>query len=135
MAFSSIDYTYSSSNAINPATGEQILNGTTSTMEQQGSTAIFDVNMTGGLIALIVVLVVVGAVAGIRVLGSGLSTYSVALIHKSAVYYGLWGVFSGLSYVAFASLPIFGLFLWVGLTLIYSLGFFQTLNGSNTGEE
>lgn len=135
MAYSSIDYTYSSSNTIDPATGEQIVNGTSSTLEQQGSNAIFDVNMTAGLIALIIALVVVGAVAGIRVLGSGLSNYSVQLIHKAAVYYGLWGIFSALSYVAFSSIPIFGLFLWIGLTLVYSIGFFQTLNAQGGGDE
>jgi len=135
IVYSNIDYTYSNTNAINPATGQQTINETETGLEQSGSDAIFNVNMTTGLIALIIALVVVGAVAGIRILGSGLSTYSVQLIHKAAVYYGLWGIFSALSYIAFASIPFFGVFLWIGLTLIYTLGFYQTLNSAGGADE
>jgi hypothetical protein len=90
--------------------------------------------MTTGLIALIIVLVVVGVVAGIRVLGSGLSSYSVMLIHKSTVYYGLWGVFSAFSFGLFLGIPIFGVLIWFALTLVYSIGFFSTLNSSESGD-
>jgi len=134
IATSQIDYSYSSENSIDAATGEQILNGTSSQLEQPSEDAIFNINMTAGFLALIIALVIVGAVAGIHVLGSGLSDYSVQLIHKAAVYYGFFGVFSALSLIAFTSLPLgLGGFFWVGLTLIYTLGFYESLNNSGGG--
>jgi hypothetical protein len=91
--------------------------------------------MTTGLIILIIVFVTVGVLAGIRILGSGLSSYSVQLIHKATVYYGLWSIFSAFSITSFTIIPIFGLFIWFGLTLIYTIGFFQTLNGGTEDDD
>lgn len=128
-----LDLTYSNSTSQSQS-GNQTLNSEESELQQETTTALFDINMTTGIVALIIALVAVGVVAGIHVLGSGLSDYSVQLIHKSCIYYGLWGVFSALSFMAFLNIPIFGLVLWLGLTLIYSIGFFQTLNISSGSE-
>ena len=127
--FSNTDLTYSGSLSDIASGGNQTLTGEEQEISQEISDAVFDINMTTGIIALIIGLVAIGVVAGIRVLGSGLSEYSIKLIHKSATYYGLWGVFSALSFTLFSGIPTFGLFIWLGLTLVYSLGFFQTLDG------
>lgn len=108
--------------------GNQTLTGSTDTLTQETQSTEFSINMQTGIIALIIGLVIIGVLAGIRVLGSGLSEYSVKLIYKSSTYYGLWGIFSVLSYNCFQELPFFGIFLWLGLTIVYSMGFFQTLN-------
>ena len=126
---SDFDLSYSGTLEEISAEGNQTLNEEESKYIKETSSAVFDINMTTGIIALIIGLVAVGVIAGIRILGSGLSEYSVKLIHKSTVYYGLWGIFSAFSFVAFESIPFFGLFIWLGLTLIYSLGFFKTLEG------
>ena len=107
--------------------GNQTANEAETEIRQEMGDAVFDINMTSGLIALIIGLVAVGVVAGVQFLGSGLDTYSVKLIHKSTTYFGLWGIFSALSFTVFSSIPFFGLFIWLGLTLVYTLGFFQTL--------
>lgn len=110
--------------------GNQTLNDEESQLTQEAADAVFDVNMVAGFIALIIGLVAVGVVAGIRVLGSGLSEYSVQLIHKAALYYGIFGVLSAFSFTALIGIPYFGGFFWFGITLAYSLGFFQSLGGS-----
>ena len=124
---SSSDLSYSNTLAGIAQEGTQSINDTSSELRQEAADAVFNVNMTAGFIALIIGLVAVGVVAGIRVLGSGLSEYSVQLIHKAAVYYGIFGVLSALSFTALFNIPYFGGFFWFGLTLAYSLGFFQSL--------
>jgi len=124
---SSSDLSYSNTLAGIAQEGNQTLNEEESQLRQEAADAAFNINMTAGFIALIIGLVAVGVVAGIKVLGSGLDTYSVQLIHKSTVYFGLWGVFSALAVTGFLSVPLFGAFFWFGLTLAYSLGFFQSL--------
>jgi hypothetical protein len=126
----SIDYA-SVQSYVYTSEGNQTLNGTPSFLQQQDSGIIFSLSMVTGIVILITAFVIVGVLAGIRVLGSGLSNYSVQLIHKSAVYYGLWAIFSAISFPVFAIIPLFGIFIWFILTLIYSLGFFQTLNAGD----
>ena len=115
--------------------GSQTLDEVTYDLSPEQTDAVFDINLSSGFLALVIGLVAVGILAGIKVLGSGLSNFSVALIYKSTTYYGIWGVFSALSYAVFASFPYnFGILFWFGLTLIYSLGFFQTLgSGGSSG--
>ena len=127
--YSNTNLGYSGSLSDIASGGNQTLTGEEQEISQEISDAVFDINMTTGIVALIIGLVAIGVIAGIRVLGSGLSEYSVKLIHKSATYYGLWGVFSALSFGLFSGIPTFGLFIWLGLTLVYSLGFFSTLDG------
>lgn len=135
LTYDTIDVEYSGTLDEFDASGEQAINGTSQEFQQATEGAVFDINATTGIIALIIGLVAVGVIAGIKILGSGLSEFSVKLIYNATTYYGLWGIFSSLSYVAFSSIPYtVGLFLWLGLTLLYSLGFFQTLNGGGGGE-
>lgn len=128
-----IDFTYSNTLEGQASQGNQTINEEQSEYTGEATDAVFDINMTTGIIALIIGLVVVGVVAGIRILGSGLSEHSVKLIYNSTTYYGLWGVFSALSFPLFLAIDFLqaGLFAWLILTLIYSLGFFQTMNGSS----
>jgi len=126
--YSEIDLSYNETISDIISGGNQTVTGSEEEIQQEIGDAVFNINMVTGIIALIIGLVAVGVVAGIRILGSGFSDYAVKLIHKSATYYGLWGVFSALSITTFLGIPYFGLFFWLGLTLLYSLGFFQTLD-------
>lgn len=87
--------------------------------------AAFNVEMTTGVIALIIAMSAVAVLAGLRLFSSGLSETSIKIIYNSTVYYGLWGIFSALSYPLFLAIPILGVFGWFILTLIYSLGYFE----------
>lgn len=125
MTYSDIDFSYNQTLSGISSNGSQTTNGSTTTITQDYSNPVFDINMLTGLTALIIGLVALGVVAGIHVLGSGLSEYSVKIIHAASVYYGLWGVFSALSITVFTSIPLFGVFLWFILTVVYTLGFFH----------
>jgi hypothetical protein len=136
MAFSSgttsIDLTYNNSQVID-SSGNVVENGTATQIATSSSIAVFDINMTVGLIALIISLVIVGVVGGIHFLGSGLSEFANKLIYNSTVYYGLWGIFSALAFTFFNGFPLgIGLFLWLGITIVYSFGFFETVWGGTS---
>jgi len=129
--FESTDLTYNETLTVESVNASQFINGTETAYLSDVDAGRFDINMTSGFLALVLGLVVVGVVAGVRILGSGLSEYSVNLIHKSVVYYGIWGVLSVISYGVFLTFPFgFGIVLWFGLTFIYTLGFFQTLQAT-----
>lgn len=130
LVYGNIDFTTTNTLNIDSQTGTIINNGTSSTISTDSNSAIFNIDMITGLIALIIGLVSVSVIAGIRILDSGLSEHSVKLIYNATVYYGLWGVFSSLSFTLFLLIPIFGALIWLGLTLIYSLGFFETTWGN-----
>jgi len=129
LVYSYVDMSYDDTLEGISAKANQTLNEAESEFIQETSDTVFDINMITGIVALIIGLVAVGVVCGIKILGSGIDTFSVKLIYKSTTYYGLWGIFSALSFTVFSSIPFFGLFIWLGLTLCYSLGFFQTLEG------
>lgn len=124
-----IDFTYNETLEAQQARGNQSITGEEDELIQETSEAEININMITGIIALIIGLIAVGVMAGVKVLGSGLDTFSVKLIFLSAVYYGLWGIFSALAFTVFLSIPFFGVFIWFILTLIYSLGFFKTVEG------
>ena len=127
--FTNVDLSYEGSLTDIESGGNQTLDETEQELRQEMKDAVFNVNMVTGFIVLIISIVVVGVLAGLRVLGSGLSEYSVKLIYNSTTYYGLWGIFSVLGFTLFSNIPYsFGLFFWFGLTLVYSLGFFETLH-------
>lgn len=123
----SADFTYNETLAIDTVYGNQTINGSETEYTQNIDSGTFDVDMTTGLVVLIIGLVVIGVVAGIKVLGSGLDSFSVKLIYKATTYFGLWSMFSVFSIGFFTAIPYFGLLFWFGLTTVFSLGFFQTL--------
>jgi hypothetical protein len=77
---------------------------------------------TEGILLLIVVVGIIGTVAGISVLGSGMTTFSQAIIYKSLFYYALWGILSALCVAVILSFPIIGLGFWLVLTVAYAVG-------------
>lgn len=110
--------------------GNQILAGEESELELEGASLSLDFTMTAGIVAIIAGAIALGLI-GIKVLGSGLDSYSVKIIWNGIVFYGLWLMFSVLGYDFFASIPIVGIILWIGLTLVYSLGVFGRMGGGN----
>jgi len=74
--------------------------------------------MIWGLIGLAVAI----SLIGIRVVGSGLSEKSVHIIITSILYVSFWGALSFFSLELFASIPIFGVALYILLTVLYALG-------------
>lgn len=82
-----------------------------------------DLTLQDGAVALLMIAIVAGCVAGISFLGSGLSTMSQLILFKSIVYGGLWGILSYGSYDMILTLPSYGAMLWMALTMVYAIGF------------
>jgi hypothetical protein len=58
----------------------------------------------------------------IKVLGSGISGSVVPIVFATAILGGLYTILSGLSFGLFQSIPIFGLIIFVGLTVMFMAG-------------
>lgn len=84
------------------------------------------VGMDGAMVVL-VAAIAIAMLLGISILGSGVSEYTQSLTLHVAVYGGIWGVFSALSYTMLISLAIFGAFIWICFTVMYVLGFVQEM--------
>ena len=76
---------------------------------------------TTGL-AVIIVIAVACAIIGLRFLGSGLSEQSVRLLSVSICYTGIWAFLSLLAYPLIRTIEIFGVVLYILLTLLFTLG-------------
>lgn len=104
----------------------QTLNGTSQELELEQGSLDLGFNMTYGLVAVIVSAIALGLI-GLNVLGSGLSDFSVKIIWNGIVFYGLWLIFSVLSYSSIVSIPTFGIIFWFLLTFVYTLGIFNRM--------
>lgn len=100
----------------------------------------FTITLAVGFISLFVAIAVIGILSGlnISVLGStvGISERSQKLVYNVCFYGGLWGIFSvmatvGLNGFSLFSLPIWGLFFYIILSLFYVLGVNQQIESNN----
>lgn len=90
-----------------------------------------DVLDSFGLLALIVGVMAVGVIAGLRVLGTGVSDVSVATIIFGTAYLAVWAVFSVLSLglLDLANNMIVSL-IYFTLSIMYAVGVVQQINGA-----
>lgn len=82
----------------------------------------FNFGTSIGMIAIIIAVMALGLVAGIRVLGSGVNTFSVSTLVLGTVFLAIWGVFSILSLPLITLIPLLGPFFYMFLTILYTLG-------------
>lgn len=97
-----------------------------------GSTLV--VGDLAGAIAIIVIIITLGALIGIQVFGSGLSGNSVRMIILAVVYISLWTTLSLFAGDMLFSIEGFGSVIYVGLTLIYTVGVIRHIGGGNVGD-
>lgn len=91
----------------------------------------FDLSSSLGLIIIVIGLMALAAVAGLRVLGSGVSETSVKTIVLGTGLLALWGVFSVFGLTMITAIPIFGVVIYFFLTAIYTLGVIQQVGGGS----
>lgn len=103
--------------------GNQTLTGEESELELEQGSLDLGFDMTIGLVGIIIGAIALGLI-GLNVLGSGLDTFSVKIIWNGITFYGLWAIFSVMSYNSIVSIPVFGVIFWFLMTFIYSLGVF-----------
>lgn len=132
-----LDYSnISGSTSINPngsSNQNQQLNDT------NAKTASFNISLMAGFLAFFTAIIAVGILSGlnISIFGSTvqLSQRAQNLLYNSLFYGGLWGIFSvlatiGINGLGLFSIPAFGAFFYLILTLIYILGINQQIQRS-----
>lgn len=105
------------------------LNGSSSNINIPVGTFTFAISATQGAIAVMMSIIVLGSIIGIRVMGSGILGVSAEIIVKGAFYFALWGLFSVFAQPLIAAIPIFGILIYLMLTVMYIIGFVQGLSG------
>ena len=119
----------------NVVDNELIVNGSTTSLEIPIEDIAFGLDpITGGL-ALITTLAVLGAIITIQVLGSGMSDNGSKIIMVSVFYGGIWVILSLVSYPMIVSIEIFGVLLYLILTILYAIGVVGKYFGGGSGFE
>lgn len=116
--------------SVDPALANQSIDGTPQTMDIEGYDVTAGFDLQTGVIAVVIVVMAIGVVAGISVLGSGLSDVSVTVIYKSVFFYTLWLLLSVFGLQGITIIPVFGWVFYFFLTLVYSLGVVQQVGGT-----
>jgi len=101
-----------------------------STFEVLNTDVVLNIDPILGAIAMIIVIASVGALVGIQVLASGLSSESVRTLIIAIAYSGLWGVLSILSLPLIASIAVLGSLIYISLTIGYVYGVIDKIGGS-----
>lgn len=94
----------------------------------------FSLSSSLGFVALVVALMALAIVVGLRILGSGTSSISVSLMITGTFYLALWGVFSVMSLELLSALDVLGYILYLGLTLLYTVGIISSATGGGDND-
>lgn len=97
------------------------------TLESEYGATIGIDSITGAL-AIIIALIAIAVLIGAKILGSGLSEQSVRSILIIVGYGSLWGFFSILSMNLIIAIQIFGIIIYVLLTIMYAIGVMSKLS-------
>jgi hypothetical protein len=103
--------------------------GLSSSATSLGSEYAFQIDELTGAIAIIVIIVSIATLVGIRVVGSGLSDQSIKTITIGITYIGIWALFSVFSMPLIIMIEVFGTFLYIFLTIMYTIGVVQKITG------
>ena len=79
--------------------------------------------------------VVIGiAFIGVKVLGSGLSDTSVAMINTIIIHGVAWAILSGVTYAFLWQIPTLGIIIYAGLSIFYAFGVFIGASQIGSGD-
>lgn len=107
---------------------EQSLNGSVSEVALQGGVFDFYIDPTLGAIVLFTTVIAILVIAGITVVGTGLSTSNA--IAWTGVYLGLWALISVVGSGFIRSIDVFGWLIYLMITFMYVIGVVQNLSSS-----
>lgn len=109
--------------------GTVIINGTESTWGVEYSGYEFSIDTIVGAISILTVVAILAGVVGIQILGSGISESGHKTLTLCIVYGGLWFLLSTLSYSLIISIEVFGILIYVALTIVYVVGVIEKIAG------
>lgn len=84
-------------------------------------------DVEGALVWLTVIIVIAGVI-GIQILGSGISESGHRITMICLIYGGAWAILSILTWSLIHSIPYYGSFLWLSLTIAYVIGVIKKIS-------
>jgi hypothetical protein len=94
----------------------------------------FKISAIQGAILMITTILAISAVVGVRVLGTGESNITVEIVTKGTFYFALWGMLSAFAQPLISQIYVLGSIIYVILTLMYVVGFVQSINSGGQDE-
>lgn len=110
-------------------------NGTVNLVNIPIGSFAFTINATQGAILILVTIITIGAIAGIRAVGTGIANISIEIITKGAFYFALWGILSAFAQPLIAEIPLVGTLIYLALTIMYIIGFVQGIGGGASSDD
>lgn len=117
---------FETSNINNSITSK--VNGTTNAFTINNISSSFYIDELTGTLIILIAILGVSAILGLRVINTGLSDESVRTLTILIFYLVVWLVFSALAYSLIVSIEVIGAFLYVVLTILFTLGVFQKIH-------
>jgi len=99
--------------------------GSTSNFDFGNLSQSFYIDDLVGAIVIIIIIISLSALLGLRIFSSGLSENSVKMLTLGISYISIWSMFSVLSYPLIVDIEVFGLLIYIMLTLGYVIGIIQ----------
>jgi len=116
---------------IQSLTGSGDFNETTSTFDISNINTTFYIDEFSGALVIIISIMIISTLIGLQIMGSGLSEQSVRIITIGISYFGIWTIFSVLSYQLIISIEIIGTLIYITLTIIFTIGIIQKITKSD----
>lgn len=111
--------------------GSGQFNETTTAFDISDVNTFFYIDEFQGALVIIITVMVIATLFGLQIMGSGFSSTSVRIITIGVSYYGVWGVFSVLSYNLIISIEIIGALIYIVLTIMFSIGILNKFSESD----
>jgi len=105
-------------------------NETTSSWDFSNINTTFYIDEFAGALVIIITIMVIACLLGLQIMGSGLSEPSVRILTIGISYFGVWSIFSILSYQLIISIEIVGTLIYIVLTIIYTIGIINKMVGN-----
>lgn len=102
------------------ATG--LVNESSSSYDISDIGATFYIDEFTGALVIIIAIMIIAVIIGLQIFGSGLSDQSVKILSIGITYYGIWSIFSVLSYELIISIEVIGVLLYIVLTIVFTIG-------------
>ncbi len=98
------------------------------TWESMSTSGFYIDPLQGALVMMLIVALFVG-IMGIRIFTAGLAETSIKMLSTLFFYLGIWGVFSVLALPLIMSIQLYGLSIYIILTIMYTVGVFEKGRG------
>ena len=108
--------------------GLSALNGTSTQFNMPTTSSDFFIAPVEGGIVILTTVIFLAGVAGIQILGSGLSDNSHRIIMICSIYIGVWAILSVIALPLIWAIELFGGLIYISLTLGYVFGIIQKIS-------